>query len=77
MADSIPLINKNLNVRNFYDPHRLETFTDNYAVKAIPALFITTPMLNFDSSNIDKSDFSLIDKKEIEMALKKNFQLRK
>lgn len=57
MADSIPLINKNLNVRNFYDPHRLETFTDNYAVKAIPALFITTPMLNFDSSNINKSYF--------------------
>lgn len=27
--------------------------------------------------DIDKSDFSLIDKKEIELALKKNFQLRK
>ena len=57
MTDSIPFIDKKLNVRNFYDPHRLETFTDNYAVKAIPALFITTPMLNFDFYNINKSEF--------------------
>ena len=50
-------LNKKLDTRNFYDPHRLETFEDDYAVRAIPALFITTPMLNFDSANINENHF--------------------
>lgn len=54
---SKPILDKKLNARNFYDPHRLETFSDDYAVKAIPAMFITTPMLNFDANNISQNSF--------------------
>ena len=54
---SLSLINKKLNTRNFYDPHRLEVFADDYAVKAIPALFMTTPLLNFNRRNLVKNDF--------------------
>ena len=52
-----PLKNTSIDLRNFYDPHRLETFEDDFAVKAIPAMFITTPLLNFDSQNVKYNDF--------------------
>ena len=54
---SLSLINKKLDTRHFYDPHRLETFADDFSVKAIPALFVTTPLLNFNRYNLVTNDF--------------------
>lgn len=49
-------------------------FTNKILFDILNAITKSRSIKYFD---IDKSDFSLIDKKEIEMALKKNFQLRK
>lgn len=52
-----PIANDSLNFRKFYDPYRLGTFQQDIAVKGIPILFITTPLLNFSKENINYDDF--------------------
>lgn len=52
-----PILTKKLDTRRFYDPHRLETIEADYAVKAIPALFITTPLLNLTKTNVNNNHF--------------------
>ena len=52
-----PILTQRLDTRRFYDPHRLETIEADYAVKAIPALFMTTPLLNLTKTNVENNHF--------------------